>query len=111
MSALDQEKFTYKGDDLESLEVMNRYYLWILEQFHPYLTKDDTCVEFGAGTGKVSKLLFKNVGQLNLVEPSTNLFKKLHERYAHNENVELFNMSLGQYVEGAAPPSMIAPYS
>ena len=103
MDTLDGEKFTYEGDDLESLEVMNRYYLWILEQFSPYLAEGNSCVEFGSGTGKFSKLIFENVDQLNLVEPSTNLFKKLREQYAHNENVELFNVSLEQYLEGAAP--------
>ena len=103
MNNYDQGKFYYEGDDLESLEVMNRYYLWILEAFLPYLAKGNSCIEFGSGNGKFSKLILKNIGQLTLVEPSTNLFKKLHEKYAHNENVELFNVSLEQYIEDAAP--------
>jgi hypothetical protein len=79
----------YEGRDLEAMAVLSRYYAWIMEEFEPHLSGD--AMELGAGQGTIAERLINFVDTLDLVEPSSNLFDQLCEKFGEDEKVTLFN--------------------
>lgn len=65
------------------------YYRWILERFAPYLGRH--IVEIGSGVGTFAQLLLQRTKPetLLLVEPASNLFPMLRERFEHEPRITL----------------------
>ena len=75
------EGVAYAGRDLESMSFARNYHDWILELFRPYL--GSRLVEVGAGTGSFSEMLLaRGAETLSLVEPSTEMYRRLVENVA-----------------------------
>ena len=84
----------YEGHDLEVLADLPNYYGWIIKKFRPYL-KGRT-MEIGTGIGTISKLIFDDVEELILVEPSANLTEYLPTSISKSPKVSVFNETLEQ---------------
>ena len=84
----------YEGHDLEVLADLPNYYGWIIKKFRPYL-KGRT-MEIGTGIGTISKLIFDDVEELILVEPSAHLTKHLPPSISKSPKVSIFNETLEQ---------------
>ena len=65
-------------------------------KFYPLL--NGKTVEFGAGIGNISTLIWPNVSKLDLVEPSSNLVGPLRSRFENDEAVAVFNEPLESYL-------------
>lgn len=85
----------YEGADLEALSALHRYQNWIVELFKPTLHGET--VEFGAGTGSISSRLLSAVDRLTLVEPSSQLIPKLHERFDGEDRVDIVAKTLEKW--------------
>lgn len=88
------ESVTYVGTELEAMSFAENSYRWILELFRPYL--GSRLVEVGAGTGAFSELILEGrPSSLTLVEPSTNLYCMLVNRFeatpATTTHVQTYN--------------------
>jgi SAM-dependent methyltransferase len=94
----------YEGRDLEAMAVLSRYYRWMLETFAPYLHGHG--VEIGAGQGTMSRLLVDRLERLHLVEPSSNLFAVLRERFSTDPRVTLQSVSAECYLEEVLPQTL-----
>jgi SAM-dependent methyltransferase len=90
---------TYDGRDLEVLAEMPRYYDWILHHFQEHV--GGKAIEFGAGTGTISKRLLPFVTELELVEPSPNLAQHLQVHYRDVEHVSVSQQTLEQKIRTA----------
>jgi SAM-dependent methyltransferase len=90
---------TYDGRDLEVLAEMPRYYDWILHHFQEHV--GGKAIEFGAGTGTISKRLLPFVTELELVEPSPNLAQHLQAQFREVEHVSISPQTLEQRIESA----------
>jgi len=69
------------------LEGLDNYRNWILDEFRPHLAGHT--VEIGAGSGSFSKKFIELVPTLDLVEPSRELFQRLHSRLGYESGVQL----------------------
>lgn len=87
---------SYEGSDLDELAELSNYQDWIMETISPYLS--GRCIEFGAGRGAMSALLVSHVEQLELVEPSANLFASLKERFADEAKVIVVGQRLEDHI-------------
>jgi SAM-dependent methyltransferase len=94
---------TYEGRDLEVLADMPNYYSWIMETFSPYVR--GRVIEYGAGSGTVSKLLASLGDNLTLVEPSINLAENLHQQFDQDARFEVVCETLETHVLGAPESS------
>lgn len=81
-------QFSYSGSELDSLAEAKNYYSWVLKQFEPYL--GPTTVEVGAGIGTFSEFLLSSakVQKLVAIEPATNTYPHLQERFINNPKVD-----------------------
>ncbi|PYS82363.1 MAG: hypothetical protein DMF67_13210 [Acidobacteria bacterium] len=107
------EGVAYAGRDLESMSFARNYHDWILELFRPYL--GSRLVEVGAGTGSFSEMLLaRGAETLSLVEPSTEMYRRLVENVAglsKSARVRTYNDTFGRVAgrirEEARPDSVI----
>ena len=102
MSEMSQVE--YEGDDLHVLSNMPNYYSWIMKTFAPFVKGH--VVEYGAGIGTVSELLFPLGERLTLVEPSVTLIPKLRANFADRATVEICGEMLEQHAAAAADCSV-----
>jgi SAM-dependent methyltransferase len=93
----------YEGRDLEVLAEMPNYYAWILRHFSPCVRGQ--VLEYGAGTGTVSKELLKLADTLTLVEPSANLISTLNKQFANETRVAVIHASLEDHTRAALDSS------
>jgi len=75
----------YAGTELETLEVLENYRAWIVEEFAPFLRGH--AVEIGAGIGSYSARFLPFVDTLELVEPSTRLHPRLESRFGNDPRI------------------------
>lgn len=75
------------NEAIDSLEGLDNYRNWILDEFRPHLAGHT--VEIGAGSGSFSKKFIELVPTLELVEPSHELFQRLCSRLGHEGRVQL----------------------
>jgi SAM-dependent methyltransferase len=78
---------TYEGRDLEVLADMPTYYAWIMESFTPYIS--GTVIEYGAGTGTISRRVAPLAEKIILVEPSKNLAAHLQIQFSGDPKFEV----------------------
>jgi SAM-dependent methyltransferase len=97
------EHKTYKGHDLEALANLPRYYGWIIEKFKPWLF--GRTMEIGAGIGTISTLIFNDIDDLILVEPSAHLTDYLPSSITNSKNVSIYNETLEQRLPKMADQS------
>jgi SAM-dependent methyltransferase len=90
------DNVTYEGRDLEVLADMPNYYSWITEIFRPYLR--GKVIDYGAGSGTVSEYIAPFAEHLILVEPSTNLVRLLHKRFADDPKIEVVSENLETHI-------------
>jgi SAM-dependent methyltransferase len=93
----------YEGRDLEVLADMPNYYAWILRHFSPYVRGQ--VLEYGAGTGTVSKNLLALADAVTLIEPSDNLVRTLNSRFANDARVTVVHASLEDHTRSALDDS------
>jgi SAM-dependent methyltransferase len=78
--------------ELELLATMPNYYAWIMEAFTPFVRGH--VIEYGAGTGTISRLLVPLADTLSAVEPSSNLAAALQTKFRDDSKVEVVRESL-----------------
>ncbi len=103
MTGTDDNSPSYEGSDLEALATLHRYQRWIVSTFESYLT--GRAVEFGAGTGNMSRLLRSYVSTLDLIEPSKNLADPLRQRFANDDGITVYDDSLEDRLPAIADES------
>jgi SAM-dependent methyltransferase len=83
--------FSYSGTELDALAGAQNYYRWIYRRFAPFLGR--RIVEIGSGVGTLADILLKGGSpeEMILVEPASNLFPVLRERFAAEPRVTLIN--------------------
>ena len=86
----------YQGHDLEVLADLPNYYSWIVDHFRPYLK--GCTMEIGTGIGTISKLIFNDVEELILVEPSAHLTEYLPPSISNSPKVSIYNETLEQHL-------------
>jgi SAM-dependent methyltransferase len=90
---------TYEGRDLEVLADMPNYYAWIMASFAPYVS--GRVIEYGAGTGTVSRRVAPAAEKLILVEPSKNLAAHLKMQFSSDPKFEIACDTLEHHVANA----------
>jgi 2-polyprenyl-3-methyl-5-hydroxy-6-metoxy-1,4-benzoquinol methylase len=85
---MSDKDFQYSGSELDALAEAKNYYAWVMKQFDPFL--GPTVIEAGAGIGTFSDFLISSpkVKKLIAIEPATNTFPHLEERFREDERVE-----------------------
>ena len=85
--AVDAERFTYSGDELDALAGARNYYGWIADRFAPFLGR--RVVEVGAGIGTFTGHLLARRPDAAVValEPAGNNFPHLAARFAADPRV------------------------
>lgn len=85
--AIKTPAFSYSGSEFDALAKARNYYSWLLKQFTPHL--GETVIEVGSGIGTFAEYLLSvsSVRQLIAVEPATNTFPALRERFADDARV------------------------
>jgi SAM-dependent methyltransferase len=80
--------FQYSGSELDALAEAKNYYAWVMKQFDPFL--GPTVIEAGAGIGTFSEFLISNpkVQKLFAIEPASNTYPLLEERFKKDDRVE-----------------------
>ena len=78
--------------ELELLATMPNYYAWIMEAFTPFVRGH--VIEYGAGTGTISRLLVPLADTFSAVEPSSNLAAALQAKFRDDSKVEVVRESL-----------------
>jgi|SRR5262249_10737412 len=101
------EQDFYQGDELTALQEAHHYYTAILSYFAPYLGTQ--VIEVGAGMGTFSNYLMtcSQISALTLIEPSDNLFKKLHNRWSCDARVRLVNGYLDAITSYSSSDSVV----
>lgn len=63
---------------------------------HTTISSNDTVLEFGAGTGKITKVLARSSGTVITVEKDLDLYRDLIREFKENEitNIKLYNLDL-----------------
>ena len=81
--------FSYSGSELEAMVSAENYYRWILQRFSPYLGRH--IIEVGSGVGTLADLVFRSAlpDTLVLVEPASNLFPILRQRFDQEARISL----------------------
>jgi len=87
---------TYEGRDLEVLADMPNYYAWIMEIFAPHISGQ--VIEYGAGTGTISRRVAPLAEKLILVEPSKNLAEHLKLQFSGDPKIEVTCDTLEHHV-------------
>jgi SAM-dependent methyltransferase len=82
----------YEGQDLEALADMPRYANWIVSEFAHHLK--GRVIEVGAGIGNVSKRYVDGAEHALLVEPASNLYPQLVDRFSGHPHVQTANTLL-----------------
>lgn len=81
---------SYYGHDLEAMVVAKNYNRWILEEFSDYLRGH--VAEVGAGIGNFSDFLLQiPIKELDLFEPSRNMYSILDEKFSSETRVKIHN--------------------
>lgn len=88
---------------IDTLEGLDNYRNWILDEFRPHLAGHT--VEIGAGSGSFSKKLIEHVPTLDLVEPSHELFQLLCSRLGHKSGVQLHMLGAEKWLLDAESAS------
>jgi SAM-dependent methyltransferase len=80
--------FQYSGSELDALAEAKNYYAWVMKQFDPFL--GPTVIEAGAGIGTFSEFLISSpkVKKLFAIEPASNTYPLLEERFKKDDRVE-----------------------
>jgi SAM-dependent methyltransferase len=87
---------TYNGRDLEVLADMPNYYTWIMAVFAPHISGQ--VIEYGAGTGTISRRAAPLAEKLILVEPSKNLAEHLKLQFSGDPKFEVACDTLEHHV-------------
>jgi SAM-dependent methyltransferase len=101
-------RFSYSGTELDALAEAKNYYGWVMRQFEPWL--GPTVIEVGAGIGTFSEFLLSSprVGHLVAIEPATNTFPVLAERFAEDPRVRVISGYLGQHSAALSANAVVA---
>ncbi|MEO5588865.1 MAG: methyltransferase domain-containing protein [Gemmatimonadaceae bacterium] len=101
-------QFTYSGTELDALAEARNYYAWVMRQFEPYL--GTTVIEAGAGVGTFSEFILglPAVKKLYAIEPATNTFPILHDRFNGDARFEPMSGYLSDYYCDLAADSVVA---
>lgn len=91
----------FPGDVLEDLGDMPNYNRWIVDQFRPTLRGH--ALEIGAGLGTISERLLPHVDQLDLVEPSPELARRLTEKFGDDPNLVVSGQTLEDWITTVSP--------
>jgi SAM-dependent methyltransferase len=91
---------SYEGRDIEALAEMPRYYDWIAGIFRPHVL--GAVVEYGAGSGTISKRLLAQAETMELVEPSANLNRLLEQQFGADPKVMIVAETLETHIVKAA---------
>ena len=102
--AEDGTKVLYEGRDLEALADMPNYYAWITGAFRLHVR--GVTIEYGAGTGTVSRLLRPLCDSMILVEPSPNLAVKLQRTFNADRNVVISDQLLETHIRAIPDASV-----
>jgi SAM-dependent methyltransferase len=78
--------------ELELLADMPNYYSWIMDTFAPFVRGH--VIEYGAGTGTISRRLEPLAEKLTLVEPSADLSAILRDRFRDDPNIDVVGETL-----------------
>jgi SAM-dependent methyltransferase len=95
---------TYDGWDLEALSNMPNYYGWIMSWFSPHVA--GRVLEYGSGTGTISRYLRPLADHLTLIEPSLSSHAALRAKFPGDPNVEIGGLMLEEHVRGLPAGSM-----
>jgi SAM-dependent methyltransferase len=108
VTAPGKPEFSYSGTELDSLAHARNYYAWVLRQFEPYL--GPKVVEVGAGIGTFSEFLLSvpRVQELVAIEPASNTFPHLEQRFAGDPRVRVINGYLGDHYKSLSANSIVA---
>lgn len=98
---MSADSLSYEGREFEAAANLVNYYRWITDSFRPYLKGDGT--EIGAGIGTYSGYLRQLLSTLDAVEPSTNQFKTLQEKFAEDKGVRAFSETIHDYLQRVGP--------
>jgi SAM-dependent methyltransferase len=84
------------ADDLERLGTAERFFNWVLDEFHPYLK--GSVLEVGAGTGTITRRLVQRYPELRVtaLEPATNVVGDLESFAAVTPQVTVLRQTLAQ---------------
>src|SRR5918993_1332490 len=82
------------ADDLERLGTAERFFNWVLDEFHPYLK--GSILEVGAGTGTITRQLVQRYPQLRVtaLEPAENVVGDLESFAAVTPQVTVLRQTL-----------------
>lgn len=88
------------GDDFgKYLDIHNTvsqsYHQWIFNQFKDHL--GDTVLEVGGGIGEMTSFFVDTCKKVISLEPSHSSFQKLKKRFKKNQNLEVYESTLGEY--------------
>lgn len=88
-----KEQTLYSGEDLDAMEYATNYYRWVMDIFAEHV--GENIVEVGAGSGTVSeKLLEFSPKAFTGIEPATDIFPMLKERFQDRKHIKLINSFL-----------------
>lgn len=98
----------YSGSELDALAEARNYYAWVMRQFEPHLGA--TVIEAGAGLGTFSEFLLAApcVQKLYAIEPASNTFPILRERFRVDARFEPMSGYLSDYYRDLAADSVVA---
>jgi SAM-dependent methyltransferase len=91
----------FPGEVLEDLGHVPNYNDWIFEQFAPFL--HGRVAEIGAGLGTISERLRPCVDNLDLVEPSPDLARRLAQKFDHDGGCRVLEQSIEAWLEATDP--------
>tara|TARA_B100000586_G_C19883835_1_gene332038 strand:- start:2 stop:640 length:639 start_codon:yes stop_codon:yes gene_type:complete len=74
-----------------------------METFEPFI--EGCGIELGAGQGTMSTRIIPLLNKIDLVEPSSNLFEILEQKFSGDDSLRLYHMSLEEFVRHAEPAS------
>ena len=82
------------ADDLERLGTAERFFNWVLDEFHPYLS--GSVLEVGAGTGTITRRLVQRYPELRVtaLEPAENVVGDLESFAAVTPQVTVLRQTL-----------------
>jgi 2-polyprenyl-3-methyl-5-hydroxy-6-metoxy-1,4-benzoquinol methylase len=105
---MPNKDFQYSGSELDALAEAKNYYAWVLKQFDPFL--GPTVIEAGAGIGTFSQFLISSpkVKKLFAIEPASNTYPLLEERFRNDNRVETIKGYLSDHYKTLSANAVVA---
>ncbi len=81
---------------LESTATLVQYNKWIVDTFRPYVR--GAGIEYGAGSGTISRLLLPSLRSLHLIEPNIAFADHLRSEFADEPKISVLHQSLDEHL-------------